>query len=58
MGLTLEEYWVVNIIDDCLEVYRDPRVKAYETHRTLRRGDRVRPLCAPEIELEVAELLP
>ena len=37
-GIT--EYWIVNLVDDCLEVYRGPRPDGtYQDERILRRGE-------------------
>ena len=54
----IAEYWVENLVDDCLEVFRDPESGSYQSRTTLRRGERVSPLCAPDVEIEVGELLP
>jgi len=41
----IPEYWILNVVDDCLEVYRDPdpASKAYQTKLTLHRGDSITP---------------
>ena len=57
----LPEYWVVNLVDEVLEVYRDP-IKTpagwrYRTVRLLRRGATVAPLAAHR-RVRVAALLP
>jgi Uma2 family endonuclease len=61
----VEDYWIVNLIDHVLEVYRDPEVNPdspygwrYGSALTLRAGDRVSPLSAPSAEVLVADLLP
>lgn len=37
-GIT--EFWIVNLVDECLEVYRDPRPDGtYQDARVLRRGE-------------------
>ncbi len=62
---SVEDYWIVDLVDHVLEVYRDPRADAaaphgwrYESARVLQRLDRVRPLAAPSAEIRVADLLP
>jgi len=61
----IAEYWVVNLVDEALEVYRDP-VRAtsghggwkYDSVRLLRRTAVVIPLAAPRARIRVASLLP
>ncbi|HEV8584444.1 MAG TPA: Uma2 family endonuclease [Methylomirabilota bacterium] len=58
----LADYWVVNLVDEVLEVYRDPvRMPVgwrYKTVTLLRRGATVRPLAAPRARIRVRALLP
>jgi Uma2 family endonuclease len=61
----VQDYWVVNLVDNVLEVYRDPEANLdspygwrYGSALTLRPGDRVRPLSAPNAEILIADLLP
>jgi len=61
----IADYWVVNLIDEVLEVYREP-VRApsgrgdwkYDSVRPLRRNAIVTPLAAPRARIRVAALLP
>jgi Uma2 family endonuclease len=61
----IADYWVVNLIDEVLEVYREP-VRApsghddwtYDSVRLLRRGSVVTPLAAPRARIRIAALLP
>lgn len=61
----IAEYWIVNLVDEVLEVYRDP-VRApsggsdgkYDSVRLLRRNAVVTPLAAPRARIRVAALLP
>ncbi len=61
----IADYWVVNLIDEVLEVYREP-VRApsgrgdwkYDSVRLLRRNAIVTPLAAPRARIRVATLLP
>ena len=57
--------WVVNLIDEALEVYREPvRTLSgrdewkYDSVRVLRRNAIVTPLAAPRARIRVATLLP
>ena len=61
----LEDYWIVNLVDRALEVYRQPVVDPsspfgwrYAAHQTLGRGSSIAPLAAPGSLLPVADLLP
>ncbi len=54
------EYWILNLIDYRLEVYRDPDQKR-ETYRSctvLTRNAAVAPLARPDTSISVADLLP
>jgi Uma2 family endonuclease len=59
------EYWVVNLLDHALEVYRDPAVDAgapygwrYASLTVHRAGDMVTPLAAPLSSIAVVDLIP
>ena len=61
----LGEYWILNLIDDMLEVRRDPRPDpaaefghSYATLTELKTGDFASPLAAPAARTAVADLLP
>ena len=54
----IAEYWIVNLKDDCLEVYRDPQGDQYRSRTILRRGETVTPLTHPDGLIAVADLLP
>jgi Uma2 family endonuclease len=61
----LEDYWIVNLLDRVLEVYRQPTSDAaaafgwrYVSRQTLGPGSAVTPLAAPAARVSVAELLP
>ena len=61
----IADYWVVNLTDEVLEVYREPlRVSSghgdwkYDSVRLLRRNAIVTPLAAPRARIRVAALLP
>jgi Uma2 family endonuclease len=59
------DYWIVNLVDRVLEVYREP-VRApsrrggwkYASVRLLRRSSTITPLAAPRARIRVAALLP
>ncbi|MGH8064193.1 MAG: Uma2 family endonuclease [Candidatus Entotheonellia bacterium] len=61
----IQEYWLVNLPERCLEVYRQCMPDAasfsgwrYQERQSLRDGDQVAPLVAPEVVVAVGALLP
>jgi Uma2 family endonuclease len=59
------EYWIVNLVDDVLEVYRHPIADSgapfgwrYGSVVRLAAGELVSPLAAPQARVRVADLLP
>ena len=54
----IPEYWIVNLADGQVEVYREPAGETYRQVRTFKSGDVVSPLAAPESAVAVADLLP
>ena len=52
------ETWVLNLPGDCLERFTNPGHEGYAQHTVLRRGDKVRPVSLPDVELAVEDLLP
>jgi Uma2 family endonuclease len=62
-GIT--DYWVLDVENRCLHVFRDPQplpaglgATAYQSHLTLGPTERVAPLAAPGASVLVSELLP
>lgn len=53
----IPEYWIVNLIDDCLEVYRQPQDGNYLDKSTLTKADSINLLALPEIQVSVASIL-
>jgi Uma2 family endonuclease len=60
----IPDYWIVNLVDDQLELYRNPQPDPsqpyghrYATPLILRRPDAVSPLAAPSVHIPVADLL-
>jgi len=61
----IADYWIVNLIDEVLEVYRDPVAGPsklggwkYDSVRLLRRNAIVTPLAAPRARIRIEALLP
>lgn len=54
----IAEYWIVNLIDDCLEVYRSPRANGtWRKKLILERGDKVEILALPGVVFNVSDLI-
>ena len=59
----IAEYWIWNLVDNLLEVYRDPHAPAtgdalYQTKLTYHRGDSVAALAFPDFEIHIDNVLP
>jgi Uma2 family endonuclease len=56
----VQEYWVLNLVDHVLEVFRQPgpHPSGYASVATYRRGDRIAFLAFPDLDIAVEELLP
>ena len=54
----IPEYWVVDIPNRLLHVFREPTADGYASETLLTTDDEVRPLAAPGSVVRVAELLP
>ncbi|MCI0705571.1 MAG: Uma2 family endonuclease [Planctomycetia bacterium] len=59
------EYWVLDVVNRQLHVFRDPQplpttlgATAYQTHDTLGLNDTISPLAAPNAVIRVSDLLP
>ena len=50
------EVWIVNLMAQTIEVYREPHFTGYGVKTVLRAGDQARPLAFPEAAVDVAEL--
>lgn len=53
----IAEVWIVNLPQQCLEVYRQPDGSDYRQRQTLTRG-RIAPAALPDAALDLAELFP
>ena len=52
------EYWIVNLVDDLIEVYTDSVRGAYARVTPVRRGERIRPGSFADTEILVDDVLP
>lgn len=53
----IPEYWIVNLIDDCLEVCRQPQDGDYLQKIVLGKSDSLNLVALPEVRIEVAAIL-
>lgn len=54
----IPEYWIVNLPDEQVEVYRSPAGERYRDGIIARKGEHIRPAECPGHSIDVAELLP
>ena len=54
----IPEYWILNLVDDCLEVYRDPVGDSYRDMAIVKAGESIACLAIPNAEVAVSDLLP
>ncbi|WP_245619749.1 Uma2 family endonuclease [Methylomicrobium agile] len=53
----IPEYWLLNLNDNCLEVYRRPHGELYEEKTTLRIGDSIGLSQLPGIVIQLSDIL-
>ena len=51
------EYWIVNLEEKVIEVYRQPHLTGYGSKLILRSGEKAHPLAFPDALVDVAELM-
>jgi Uma2 family endonuclease len=54
----ITEYWIVNLVDRCIEVYRDPSAGVYSSCRRVMPGESITPLNAPGGGIPVLDIIP
>lgn len=52
----IPEYWVVNVGEQVIHVFRDPSASGYSTMKTITSGNLLTPLSVPSAELDPGEL--
>lgn len=57
-GCNIPEYWILNLNEGQLEIYRMPQAGDYQTKISVRSGELTAPLALPERMIAVASLLP
>lgn len=53
----IPEVWLVNLVDECVEVYREPHFTGYGAKTILGKGKCATPQAFPDVKVDVAELL-
>jgi len=53
----INEYWIINLKDRTIEVYRDPNFTGYSAKTILRSGEFASPAAFPDIKIGVAQLI-
>jgi Uma2 family endonuclease len=53
----IPEYWLLNLNDNCLEVYRRPHGELYEEKTTLRTGDSISLSQLPDVTVQLSDIL-
>ena len=54
----IAEYWIVNLKENCLEVYRQPQPDGrYGSVKILRRGEQIENAALPGVTLAVADFI-
>jgi Uma2 family endonuclease len=54
----VREFWILNLQDQVLEIFRDPADGAYRESRTLVADETIAPLAFPDLILRVGDFLP
>lgn len=52
----IAEYWVVDLVDNCVEVFRNPRPSGYQSRRSHRGEEEIHPAAFPDVALKPAAL--
>lgn len=54
----VDEYWIVNHVDEVVEVYRDRHKGEWRQRTTHSRGDTIAMVAFPDVQVPVSEILP
>jgi Uma2 family endonuclease len=52
----IPDYWIINLEEQCIEVYRTPDNDDYHQQQIVFSGDRLQPLNFPNITLEISDI--
>lgn len=53
----IADYWIVDIDDRCVHVYREPRNGDYSIHRIVDASGTISPLAHPAANVRVADMM-
>ncbi len=53
----IPEVWLVNLVEETLEVYREPNLTGFGSRQVLRSGDTARVAAFPDMAVDVGQLL-
>jgi Uma2 family endonuclease len=53
----IAEFWIANLPDSAIEIYREPHFTGYEKKAIVRAGEKTVPSAFPNVAVDVAELL-
>jgi len=54
----VDEYWILNLVDEVVEVYRDRHDGDWRQRTTHQRGETITMLAFPDVRIAVSEILP
>lgn len=54
----VREYWIINLLERQVEVYRDPSGSRYRSRTIHHEGEMIIPLTAPNASVSISDLLP
>jgi Uma2 family endonuclease len=57
-GAIVDEYWIVNHVDETVEVYRDSLRGEWQTRTIHQRGDTIAMVRFPDVTIRVSDILP
>ena len=52
----IADYWIVNLVGNCVEVFRQPQDGRYVDCATCHTGASIRPLAFPDVTLDISQL--
>jgi Uma2 family endonuclease len=52
----IKDYWVVNVVDHCIDVFREPSASGYGQRHTCRANDEIQSVAFPEVSIKASAL--
>ena len=53
----VKDYWVVNLVENVVEVRRDPTTNGYQSLQTYKTGQSIAPLAFPNVSLSISSVI-